>query len=130
MPQFFYPAILYPADDDGLHGVVVPGINVNGSGPNQQAALSDATAILQEVIDDFASSDEVIPLPAGLETIDAEGGQIVLLPASVPGKSQRINVMMPEELIARIDAAAPNRSAFISAAARAFLASQRDRVST
>lgn len=127
MPQHFYPAVLYPSDADGLHGVVVPGINVNASGPTQQEALSDAAAILQEVIDDLASAGEAIPLPPQLGSIDAEGGQIVLMPASVPGVNQRINVMMPEDLVKRIDAAAANRSAFLSAAARAKLAADANR---
>lgn len=124
MPQHFYPAVLYPADDNGQHAVVIAGINVNASGPNQQSALSDAAAILQEVIDDLASAGEPIPLPPGIESLDAEGGTIVLVPASVPGKNQRVNVMMPEELLQRIDAFAPNRSAFLTEAARSFLAAQ------
>lgn len=124
MPQHFYPAVLYPADDNGQHAVVIPGINVNASGPNQQSALSDAAAILQEVIDDLASAGESIPLPPGIESLDAVGGTIVLVPASVPGKNQRVNVMMPEELLQRIDAYAPNRSAFLTEAARNFLAAQ------
>ena len=32
MPTAIYPAVLYPADAEGLHDVVVPGINVNGQG--------------------------------------------------------------------------------------------------
>lgn len=127
MPQHFYPAILYPADRAGLHGVVVPALNINASGDSQQSALSDAAAILQEVIDDLANAGEPIPLPPGIASIDTDGGQVVLLPASVPGQNLRINVMMPEELVKRIDAAAPNRSAFLAAAARAKLAADHAR---
>lgn len=122
MPQHFYPAILYPPDGDGLHGVLVPGINVNASGANQQEALADAAAILQEVIDDLASDGEAIPLPPGAGSVDPEDGVLVLLPASVPGVNKRINLMIPEDLLTRIDAVAPNRSAFLAAAARAKLA--------
>ena len=127
MPQHFYPAILHPVDPDGLHGVVVPLLNVNASGATQEKALADAAAVLQEVIDDLASAGEAIPLPPAIETLETEGGQIVLMPASVPGINQRINVMMPEDLVKRIDAAAPNRSAFLSAAARAKLAADAAR---
>lgn len=127
MPQHFYPAILHPADPDGLYGVVVPGVNVNACGRSQQEALSDAAAILQEVIDDLASEGEAIPLPPGIDSLDAEDGQVVLIPASVPGVNQRINVMMPEDLVKRIDAVASNRSAFLSAAARAKLAADAHR---
>ena len=122
MPQHFYPAVLYPTDSDGLHGVVVPGINVNGSGENQQSALADAAAILQQVIDDFASSGEPIPLPPSLDAVDPDGGTVVLMPASVPGVNQRINVMMPQDLLERIEAVTNNRSAFLTEAARAKLA--------
>ena len=71
MARHLYPAILHPADPAGLHGVVVPGININASGGSADAALADAAAMLREVIDDLAS------------------GSLVLLPASLPTRSSR-----------------------------------------
>jgi predicted RNase H-like HicB family nuclease len=122
MPTAFYPAVLYPADAKGLHGVVVPGINVNGQGKNAQAALLDAAAVLQEVIDAMRASGEPIPPPLELADVAAEDGTMVMLPATRPGRATRINVMMDEELIRRIDAVASNRSGFLARAAQAMLA--------
>jgi predicted RNase H-like HicB family nuclease len=122
MPRSYYPAILYPADSHGLHGVTVPGINVNGQGSDAQAALADAALILQEVIDDLLAEGDSLPDPLDPSTIDAEDGAIVMLPATLPGKSVRINVTMDEELIRRIDAVASNRSGFLARAAQAMLA--------
>ncbi|WP_338445973.1 type II toxin-antitoxin system HicB family antitoxin [Pelagerythrobacter marensis] len=124
MPQQFYPAILYPSDQDGLFGVVVPGINVNVSASSEEAALQMAAAVLQDVIDDLASDDAGIPQPLKRADIEPNGGTIVLLPATMPGQSKRINITMDEDLIRRIDTVASNRSAFLASAARAQLAAR------
>lgn len=114
MPITYYPAILWPVDRDGLFGVSVPGVNVNGSGTNAAEALTDAAAILQEVLDDFAAERQAVPAPALIESIDTAGGKLVLLPASLTERSMRVNVTLPADLVARIDAASSNRSAFLA----------------
>ncbi len=122
MPRIFYPAILYPADSNGLHGVVVPGIAVNASGPDSQSALAEAALVLQEVVDDLRADGLDAPAPQDAGELDADGGTIVLLPVILPGRTVRINVTMDEELIRRIDAIAPNRSGFLARAAQTMLA--------
>ncbi len=117
MQTSFYPAILYPADENGLFGVEVPGINVNASGPTAQAALAEAAAILQEVIDDLAAAGEPVPPPPDHEAVDCAGGTLALLPAILPGRRIRVNVSLPDSLVKRIDAVAPNRSAFLAESA-------------
>ena len=117
MQSTFYPAILYPADDDGIFGVVIPGINVNAGGDSATAALHDAAAILQEVIDDLSASGDPVPAPADLGAVDAGGGTLAMIPAVLPGKSVRVNITLPDSLVKRIDAAAPNRSAFLAESA-------------
>jgi predicted RNase H-like HicB family nuclease len=112
MAQVFFPAILWPADAAGLFGVTVPNINVNGSGPTAAEALADATTILQEVIDDLAADRSAIPPPATVEPLGS--GQWVLLPALLPSPSVRVNITLPADLLARIDAVSPNRSAFLA----------------
>ena len=122
MPQQFYPATMYYSDEDGLIGVVVPGINVNASASSPTAALKYASATLQDVIDDLTEAGEPIPEPLPFDEIDTEGAQLVWLSAIIPGKSKRINVTMDEDLIRRIDSASANRSAFLAEAAREKLA--------
>ena len=114
MPKTYYPAILWPADAGGLHGVTVPGVHVNGSGASAAEALADAALILQEVIDDLAAAREPVPQPCAVEAVDVEDGQLVLLPASLPELTVRVNVTLPADLVARIDAASGNRSAFLA----------------
>ncbi|MFV0386750.1 type II toxin-antitoxin system HicB family antitoxin [Paracoccus sp. (in: a-proteobacteria)] len=114
MPNTYYPAILHPADADGLFGVTVPGINVGGSGATTLEALADAAAIVQEVIDDLAADRVDIPQPASIDGIDLDGGQLVMLPAVLPGRTVRVNVTLTEDLVRRIDAATTNRSAFLA----------------
>jgi predicted RNase H-like HicB family nuclease len=110
----YFPAILHPADQNGLWGVEVPGINVNGSGATLEAALNDATSILQEVVDDLSTTEDGVPVPAPADSVDANGGTLVMIPASVASKSVRINVTLPDSLIERIDAVTPNRSSFLA----------------
>lgn len=114
MPSTYYPAILHPADAAGLFGVTVPGVNVNGSGATALDALADAAAILQEVIDDLAAEREAIPVPVAIEDLDPEGGTVAMLPAVLPARTVRVNVTLPEDLVKRIDAISPNRSAFLA----------------
>lgn len=117
MQSTFYPAILYPADASGLHGALIPGANVNASGASAEAALSDAAAILQEVIDDLAADGETPPAPADIAAMDLEGGTLVMIPAILPTKTVRVNITLPDSLVQRIDAVAPNRSAFLAESA-------------
>ena len=114
MPLTYYPAILWPADAAGRYGATVPGVNVNGSGATAAEALADATAILQEVLDDLSADRQPVPAPAQIEAIEVGGGKLVLLPARLPERSVRVNVTMTADLVARIDAASPNRSAFLA----------------
>ncbi len=119
MTHVIYPAILFPKEDaTGLVGVTIPGINVNASGTSTEAAVADAVAILQEVLDDLSVSGEAAPEPltyaAAYEEAARDGGSIVYLQATLPGRNIRVNIMLPEGLVKRIDTVAPNRSAFLA----------------
>ncbi|MCU0948758.1 MAG: type II toxin-antitoxin system HicB family antitoxin [Porphyrobacter sp.] len=125
MAKHFYPGVLYPADADGLFGVFVPNVNVMASGSSADEALADAAEILQEYCDNLADKGEAPEPPAQIDEIELDGGQIVMLPVLMPAEQARLNIMMDATLVKRIDAVAPNRSAFLSAAARAQLALMR-----
>lgn len=117
MANIYYPAILYRARGGSPAGITIPGVNVNAGGATDEAALADAGAVLQELIDDFVATGQEVPRPLVPADIDLEEGTLVLIPALVSEKSVRVNVTLPDSLIARIDAVAPNRSAFLAASA-------------
>ena len=114
MATTYFPAILWPADAAGLFGVTVPGAHVNGSGATEAEALADAALILQEVLDDLAAARAPLPTPVAIAALDRGEGMVALLPAMLPERTVRVNVTLPADLVARIDAASPNRSAFLA----------------
>ena len=117
MATTFFPAILYPVDADDLFGVEVLGININASGDTQEGALADAAGMLQDVVDDLSAAGEAIPSPVAVGALDLMGGTLAMIPANLPSKTVRINVTLPDHLVQRIDAIAPNRSAFLAQSA-------------
>lgn len=81
-------------------------------------------------IEGMEEDGEQIPAPAALDTImaEAENRHAVAFLVDVstrPAKAVRLNVMLPEDLVAEIDGTTKNRSRFLAEAARAKLAAQR-----
>ena len=68
-----------------------------------------------------------IPEPSAMESVaasaDAQGAVLMLVdgPAKPAAKSVRVNVLLPEDLVEKIDRASGNRSRFLADAARAKL---------
>jgi len=56
---------------------------------------------------------------------DATTVAVTLIPVTLPGKAQRVNITMDQGLLDEIDAVADNRSRFLAEAARAELARRR-----
>lgn len=78
--MIYFPAILYPVDDDGLHGCAVPDLLINASGSTAEAALHDAAEIMSELLSDMARDGEPFPEPTQIDVMDLDGGTLVLLP--------------------------------------------------
>jgi predicted RNase H-like HicB family nuclease len=115
-------ATLYPADDTGYLGVTIPGANVNGQGRTAAEAIQNATEILQSVIDDLSAAGEPLPEPADFSELeDAPGSFRCVIMANLPTRAVRVNITLPDSLLARIDAVANNRSAFLAESALARL---------
>ena len=81
-------------------------------------------------IDGMIAGGETVPDPSDLDAImadpqnrDAVG--FVVQVASRPGRSVRINVTLPEDLVQEIDRVTTNRSRFLAEAARRRLAAER-----
>ena len=99
MTTTYYPAILSPADTNGLYGVEVPSINVNGSGDSAESALANAAAVLQEVIDDLFASGEDVTTPETLNPIKINQGTLPMIQFPTVFKTVLIIVLMHHLLL-------------------------------
>ena len=124
MPRRLYPAIVH-SDDGKTFGVSFVDFPVHAGGNSVETAIADAEIVVGEAIDDLLESGASLPRPTAVSEIpaeDREGAELVtLVPVHLPGRSRVISVTLDEDLIARIDAIAPNRSGFLAEAARARL---------
>ena len=124
MPRKLYPAIVH-SDDGKTFGVSFVDFPVHAGGASIEAAIADAEIVIAEVVEDLLRSEAPIPRATAVADISAEdrdGAELVtLVPVHLPGKSKVISITLDEELIARIDAVATNRSGFLAEAARARL---------
>ena len=89
-------------------------------------SIEEARRMAQEALELHASGlledGEGLPLPTSLDVImaDPDNSDSVAFLATVPDppeRSVRVNITLPERLLRRIDARAPNRSAFLARAA-------------
>src|ERR1022692_2677347 len=122
-----YIALMYK-DSDSDYGVSFPdfpGCITAGK------ALEDARHMASEAlafhVSGMRKGGEVIPEPSTVDAINADpenAGALLFLVESpdLPGRSLRINVTLPEDLIAAIDRTTKNRSRFLAEAARERLA--------
>lgn len=79
-----YPAVLFPADDDGVFGCAVDDLLINASGASADGAIRDAAAILAELLEGMARNGEPFPDPTPVDDVDTEGGTLVMLTAALP----------------------------------------------
>jgi predicted RNase H-like HicB family nuclease len=102
----YYPAIIEPASEGyGVYFPDVPGCT--SAGATVQEAARNAEEALQAHLDLTAEHGEIIPVPSELDAIVAEPGVVeaarVLVRAEVHGRSVRVNITLPEELLAAVD---------------------------
>jgi predicted RNase H-like HicB family nuclease len=100
------------------------------SGETFEEALRAGVSALALHVDGMRRNSQVIPEPRTYSQIRAAEGSpdywqdvvVTVLPLLPPaGRSRRINVTIPEDLIARIDALALNRSELLTQGARLML---------
>jgi predicted RNase H-like HicB family nuclease len=115
-------------DPHSDHGVSFPDFpDCITAGSTLEEAWRLAEEVLAFHIDGMRSGGEPIPAPSTVDAIMADPENSDGLPFLVavpdpPGRSQRINVTLPEDLIAAIDRTTKNRSRFLAEAARERLA--------
>jgi predicted RNase H-like HicB family nuclease len=110
-----------PSSDFGVDFPDFPGCVTAGQ-TLEEARLMAAEALALQV-DGMQQDGEPIPEPSALDAIMSDAGNrdavafLVEVPAR-PAKSIRINVMLPQEVVAAIDRVSSNRSRFLTDAAK------------
>ena len=122
-----YIAIMYkePDSDFSISFPDFPGCIT--AGKTLEEAWKMAAEALSFHVDGMRLGGETIPEPSSVDTVMADPENAGALPFLVqvpdpPGRSLRINVTLPEDLIAAIDRTTKNRSRFLAEAARERLA--------
>jgi predicted RNase H-like HicB family nuclease len=132
MPRY-YPAIVERAA--GGFGVFFPDLpGCTSAGATLQEAVRNAEAALQAHIDLASEHGEAIPNPSELDAVASEPDVVeaarVLVRADVPGRSVRVNITLPEDLLAAVDRYAARtghtRSGLLALAVRERMERDRD----
>ena len=122
-----YIALLHK-DPDSDYGVSFPDFpGCVTAGTTLEEAWRLAEEVLAFHIDGMRSGGEPIPEPSTVDTIKGdpendEGLPFLVAVPEPPGRSLRINVTLPQDLIQAIDRTSKNRSRFLAEAARERLA--------
>ena len=124
---------------NGGYSVVFPDVpGVITAGDTFEETVRLAHEALAFHIEGLRSDGDPIPEPSTLEDIklnwedwqewEADNDFLLVLVALLPApqKTIRVDAMLPERLVARIDAVYKNRSAFLSAAAEKYLDDKND----
>ena len=122
-----YIALLFK-DPNSDYGVAFPDFpGCVTAGESQDEARKLAAEVLAFHVDGMRAAGEAVPKPSTMDDIMADPdnrtgfGFLVDVP-DPPGRALRINVTLPEDLIAAIDKSSRNRSRFLAEAARERLA--------
>ena len=133
-----FPVYLTQESENDLYRANVPCIkNCSTTGRTMEDALQNVKETIRIVIKEKLAKGEVIPKPAALETYQADSqytdGAWALAPINfsrIYGKSKRINITVPEQILERLDSFAreqgETRSGFLVQAAIEYIASHRE----
>lgn len=110
-----YPVVIHREKD--TWGYFSPEFGGGGAASHEDA-LKLAQELLNSAVAEFYEQDADAPLPSKPDTIDSDGGLVAWLPVVVSNSADRVSITLPKTLIARIDAATNNKSAFFAELAR------------
>jgi predicted RNase H-like HicB family nuclease len=124
MPATYFPAVIdRSASGFGVTFPDFPGLIANGATISEACLQAEQALALH--VEGMVKDKDAIPAPSDIDAIEAVEGADdvarVMIRADVPTKVERVLVSMDANLLRAIDAAAPNRSAFLCEAARAHL---------
>lgn len=122
--KVFYPAILEKGAES--YGVFFPDLDgCVAAADDANAALLDAEQVLAIYLEHMVAGGEKLPKPSDISEIQVDDDinvvARVFVGAEITDKKIRVNVNLPESLVAAIDKVAANRSSFIVDAVRAAL---------
>ncbi|HYC06259.1 MAG TPA: type II toxin-antitoxin system HicB family antitoxin [Azospirillaceae bacterium] len=139
MTRVAYPAVIVSPDaPEGAYGVLFPDLpGCYSAGDSVEHAFLAAAEALEGHLSILAEEGP-LPKPSSLdearavaeaeqEPDDGPVAAVLLVPATLPGRTQRFNVTLDENLVAQIDSLTGNRSAFLADAARAELRRRQGR---
>ena len=124
-----YPAV-FETDEDGGYGVTFPDLpGCVTQGDTMEAAYANAIEVLELHLEGMIEDGAALQAASSVETVEGDPESRVaakmLIPATVPGRTRRINITLDSAVISQIDAVSANRSAFLQEAARAELRRRR-----
>ncbi len=129
----YYPAIIERGSDG--FGVFFPDLDgCTSAGNTIQSAAVNAEAALQGHVELMVEANEVLPDPSDLDAVshdpEVDEAARVLVRVEVPGKAVRVNITLPEDLLAAVDRFAKRegftRSGLLAQAVRDRIRSGRD----
>ena len=94
-----------------------------GGAPTSTDAVRLAQEMMDAAVAELAEAGQDIPQPSDFMALDAEGGQVICMAVTYSDAAERVTLTLPKALLARIDAATTNRSAFLAELARERLGS-------
>jgi predicted RNase H-like HicB family nuclease len=102
----YYPAIIEKASEG--YGVFFPDLpGCTSAGETIQEAALNAEEALQAHIDLAAEHREAVPEPSSLDAIEIDPDVVeaarILVRADPPGRAVRVNITLPEDLLAAVD---------------------------
>ncbi|RUS68267.1 hypothetical protein CUZ56_00755 [Saezia sanguinis] len=124
-----YPIVIEWGDDATAHGIHIPDLNASTSGDTIEKAFEAAIEAADLELQNIASQGKNIPTPSPIETLrfkkefrDMGWGFIDVDITPFQGKTEKINVTIPQRIIAAIDNYVSrfnlkSRSSFLSEAA-------------
>jgi predicted RNase H-like HicB family nuclease len=132
-----YPIVIEPGDATHAYGVVVPDLpGCFSAGDTLEEAIENAEEAILLHLEALVEAGRAPPEPAGMETHrrnpDYAGWIWAVVDvdlAKLAGKARRINITIPERVLAMIDEAArregESRSGFLARAALEYIESRR-----
>lgn len=134
----FYSIVIHK-DPDTAYGVTVPDLpGCFSAGDTMQEAIQNAVEAVECHVEGILIENEELPIPKDMEQYvsqeDYQGGTWALVEVDLSklgGKTQRVNITLPERILGKIDYFTKNtnqsRSGFLADAALEYIDSHSER---